>query len=47
MKTRVKKPTKEFCLLMAHYYCVNDCRLLMWDWLVMWAFHEMYVEAYK
>jgi hypothetical protein len=47
MKSRVKKPTKEYCLLMAHYFCVNNCPLMMWDWLVMWGFHEMYMEAYK
>jgi hypothetical protein len=40
------KPSKNYCLLMAHYYCVRDCENLMWDWLVVWAFHEMYMEAY-
>ena len=47
MKSRIKKPTKDYCLLMAHYYCVNNCENLMWDWLVVWAFHEMYMDAYK
>ena len=46
MKIRVKKPNKEYCLLMAHYYCVNKCPLMMWDWLIMWGFHDMYMEAY-
>jgi hypothetical protein len=47
MKSRVKKPTKEYCLLMAHHYFVNGYQLLMWDYLFMWAFHEMYMEDYQ
>lgn len=41
------KPSKQFCLESAKYYHDNDCPLMMWDWLVMWAFYDMYVEAYR
>lgn len=46
MKSRVKKPTAEYCLLMAHHYFVNNQPTVMWQWLFMWGFNEMYLEAY-
>lgn len=38
-------PTKDYCLKMAKYYHDGNCPNLMWDWLVVWAFHEMYLET--
>jgi|FreactcultureFD7_1027221.scaffolds.fasta_scaffold87009_2 hypothetical protein len=46
MKIRVKKPNKEYCLLMAHYYCVNKDEKLMWNWLFVWGFYKIYMEEY-
>ena len=42
-----KPPTKEFCLQMAKYYYSGHCPHLMWDWLVVWGFYEMYLEIKK
>lgn len=40
-------PTKAYCLKMAKYYHSGHCPHLMWDWLVVWAFYEMYMEIKK
>jgi hypothetical protein len=32
---------------MALYHCeITKNEKLMWDWLVTWAFHEMYIEGW-
>ena len=37
--------TKEFALEMAKNYHAHNCPNLMWDWLVVWAFYDMYMES--
>jgi hypothetical protein len=44
MKVKSSLPTKEFALQMAEYYHHHKCPLMMWDWLVVWGFYEMYVS---
>lgn len=39
-------PSKELCLRVAKKHHDEGRERLMWIWLVTWAFHEMYVDAY-
>ena len=39
-------PSKELCLQMAKYHFEIKNEELMWNWLITWAFHEMYVEGW-
>jgi hypothetical protein len=39
-------PSKGLCLRMAELAHQNRKQDTMWVWLITWAFHEMYLEAW-
>lgn len=42
-----KPPPKETCLQMARHHCeVSGRQDLMWDWLLVWAAYEDWLELY-